>query len=131
MSLDDGRIVPTFLQQALSGVPITVYGSGRQTRSFCYISDLVDGLVRLSASGEAYPVNLGNPQELSVLEFAHHIQRLTGTASEIVFEDLPEDDPQRRRPDIAKARRLLGWEPRVTLDEGLERTVAYFRGLTS
>jgi dTDP-glucose 4,6-dehydratase len=130
MSLDDGRIVPTFLHQALSGVPITVYGSGRQTRSFCYISDLVDGLVRLAASGEAYPVNLGNPQEMSVLEFAQHIQRLTGSASEVVFEDLPEDDPQRRRPDIAKARRLLGWEPQVTLDEGLERTIAYFRGLT-
>lgn len=130
MKLDDGRIVPTFLDQALRGAPITVFGTGRQTRSFCYVSDLVDGLVRLSASGEPYPVNLGNPQEMEVMEFARHIQQTTGSGSAIVYEPLPEDDPQRRQPDITKAKRLLGWEPQVTLDEGLERTIAYFRGLT-
>jgi dTDP-glucose 4,6-dehydratase len=130
MKLNDGRIVPAFLDQALRGAPITVFGTGRQTRSFCYVSDLVDGLVRLAGSGEAYPVNLGNPAELEVVEFARHIQLMTATASAIVFEPLPEDDPQRRRPDITKAKRLLGWEPLVDLDEGLKSTIEHFRGLT-
>jgi dTDP-glucose 4,6-dehydratase len=130
MKLNDGRIVPAFLDQALRGAPITVFGTGRQTRSFCYVSDLVDGLVRLAGSGEAYPVNLGNPAELEVVEFARHIQRMTATASAIVFEPLPEDDPQRRRPDITKAKRLLGWEPLVDLDEGLKSTIEHFRELT-
>jgi dTDP-glucose 4,6-dehydratase len=127
MKLDDGRVVPAFLDQALRGEPITVFGDGSQTRSFCYVSDLVDGLCRLMLSEERYPVNLGNPCEMTVLEFAEHIRRLTGSRSEIVFEPLPEDDPKQRRPDIAKARKVLGWEPRVPLDEGLGLTVEYFR----
>ena len=130
MKLDDGRVVPAFLDQALRGLPITVFGSGAQTRSFCYVSDLVDGLYRLMHSEERYPVNLGNPREMTILEFAGEIRRLTGSASEIVFQPLPEDDPRQRRPDITKARTLLGWEPRVGLEEGLGRTVEYFRGKT-
>ena len=129
MKLDDGRVVPAFLDQALRGRPMTVFGSGSQTRSFCYVSDLVDGLYRLMDSDERYPVNLGNPREMTILEFAEEIRRMTGTASEIVFEPLPEDDPRQRQPDIAKARTLLGWEPRVSLQEGLTQTVEYFRGL--
>ena len=129
MKLDDGRVVPAFLDQALRGLPMTVFGSGSQTRSFCYVSDLVDGLYRLMGCEERYPVNLGNPEEMTILEFAGEIRRLTGTASEIVFEPLPEDDPRQRRPDIAKARALLGWEPHISLAEGLGRTVEYFRSL--
>lgn len=127
MKLDDGRIVPAFIDQALRGAPITVFGSGSQTRSFCYVSDLVDGLIRLAHSGEPYPVNLGNPREMTVLEFAEHIRDAVGADSEIVFRPLPEDDPQRRQPDIGKARQLLGWEPRVDLDDGLRLTIAWFR----
>ena len=127
MKLDDGRIVPAFIDQALRGAPITVFGSGSQTRSFCYVSDLVDGLVRLAQSEERYPVNLGNPEEMTVLEFATRIRQVVGGDSEIVYQPLPEDDPQRRQPDISKARRLLGWEPRVGLDEGLKLTVEWFR----
>jgi dTDP-glucose 4,6-dehydratase len=110
---------------------MTVFGSGRQTRSFCYVSDLVDGLYRLMQSEERYPVNLGNPHEMTILEFAEHIRAITGSRSEIVFQPLPEDDPRQRRPDISKARIILGWEPRVPLDEGLRETVAYFKGLTA
>jgi dTDP-glucose 4,6-dehydratase len=128
MKLDDGRVVPAFLHQALHGLPMTVFGSGSQTRSFCYVSDLVDGLYRLMHSDERYPVNLGNPREMTILEFAEEIRRLTGSASEIVFQPLPEDDPRQRQPDIGKARALLGWEPCVSLDEGLGLTVDYFRG---
>src|SRR5207344_2585824 len=131
MKLNDGRVVPAFLDQALHGEPMTVFGSGAQTRSFCYVSDLVDGLYRLMLSDERYPVNLGNPREMTILEFAEHIRRMTGTKSEIVFQELPEDDPKQRRPDIAKARAVLGWEPRVSLEEGLRETVAYFRGLAA
>src|SRR5664279_1704543 len=131
MKLDDGRVVPAFLDQALRGEPMTVFGSGSQTRSFCYVSDLVDGLYRLMLSDERYPVNLGNPREMTILEFAEHIRHMTGTKSEIVFRDLPEDDPKQRQPDITKARALLGWEPRVPLDEGLRETVAYFRGIAA
>jgi dTDP-glucose 4,6-dehydratase len=131
MKLDDGRVVPAFLDQALRGLPMTVFGSGRQTRSFCYVSDLVDGLYRLMQSEERYPVNLGNPHEMTILEFAEHIRAITGSGSEIVFQPLPEDDPKQRRPDISKARTILGWEPRVSLDEGLRETVAYFKGLTA
>lgn len=131
MKLDDGRVVPAFLDQALRGRPMTVFGDGSQTRSFCYVSDLVDGLFRLMFSDERYPVNLGNPREMTILEFAGHIRRMTGAASEIVFEPLPEDDPKQRRPDIAKARALLGWAPKVPLEEGLRHTVEYFRGLTA
>jgi len=129
MKLDDGRVVPAFLDQALHGEPLTVFGTGAQTRSFCYVSDLVDGLCRLMLSDERYPVNLGNPNEMTILEFARHIAKLTGSGSEVVFQPLPEDDPQQRRPDISKAKKLLGWEPVVALDQGLERTVEYFRGL--
>lgn len=129
MQLDDGRVVPSFLQSVLKGEPITVYGDGSQTRSFCYVSDLVEGLCRLMMSDEPYPVNLGNPQEMTILEFAQHIQKLTGSQSPIVFRDLPADDPKQRRPDISKARRLLGWEPVVDLDEGLRRTYEYFHSI--
>ena len=131
MKLNDGRVVPAFLDQALRDEPMTVFGSGSQTRSFCYVSDLVDGLYRLMLSDERYPVNLGNPREMTILEFAEHIRRMTGTKSEIVFRELPEDDPKQRKPDITKARAVLGWEPRVPLEEGLRETVAYFRGLAA
>ncbi len=127
MKLDDGRIVPAFIGQALRHAPITVFGSGAQTRSFCYVSDLVEGLVRLADAEEPYPVNLGNPQEMTVRAFAEQIRAATRAASEIVFKPLPEDDPQRRQPDISKARRLLGWEPRVDLEEGLRATIEWFR----
>jgi dTDP-glucose 4,6-dehydratase len=129
MKLNDGRVVPAFLDQALRGEPMTVYGDGSQTRSFCYVSDLVDGLYRLMHAEERYPVNIGNPSEITILEFARQIRDLTGSRSEIVFRPLPEDDPRQRRPNIAKARALLGWEPRVPLEEGLRATVEYFRGL--
>jgi dTDP-glucose 4,6-dehydratase len=131
MKLNDGRVVPAFLDQALRGEPMTVFGSGAQTRSFCYVSDLVDGLYRLMLSDERYPVNLGNPHELTILEFAERIRSLTGTASTIAFKPLPEDDPKQRQPNIAKARAVLGWEPRVPLAEGLEKTVQYFQALAS
>jgi dTDP-glucose 4,6-dehydratase len=128
MKLDDGRVVPAFLDQALRGEAMTVFGDGSQTRSFCYVSDLVDGLCRLMISDERYPVNLGNPRELTILEFAEKIRAMTGSKSAIVFRELPEDDPKQRKPDISKARVLLGWEPKVELEEGLRRTVEYFQG---
>jgi dTDP-glucose 4,6-dehydratase len=127
MALDDGRVVPAFVDQALRGIPLTVYGDGKQTRSFCYVSDLVDGLVRLFQSSDHEPVNLGNPAEITVLEFAERIRTLTGTSAPIQFFPLPQDDPKRRQPDIAKAKRLLGWEPRVALEDGLRETIDYFR----
>ena len=129
MKLNDGRIVPAFMDQALRGEPMTVFGDGSQTRSFCYVSDLVDGLYRLMQSDERYPVNLGNPLEMTVLEFAERIRTLTGSRSEIVFHPLPQDDPKQRQPDIGKARSVLGWEPHVPLDEGLRLTASYFRGI--
>jgi dTDP-glucose 4,6-dehydratase len=131
MKLDDGRVVPAFLGQALRGEPITIFGDGSQTRSFCYVTDMVDGLYRLMLSDERYPVNLGNPSEMTIFEFAQRIQALTGSASPIAFRPLPQDDPKRRQPDIGKAKRLLGWEPGVALDDGLRQTIAYFRGLAS
>jgi dTDP-glucose 4,6-dehydratase len=127
MKLKDGRVVPAFLEQALSGHPMTVFGDGSQTRSFCYVSDLVDGLCRLMWSDERLPVNLGNPTEITILEFAKRIQRLMGSSSEIDFQPLPEDDPRQRQPDISKAKRLLGWEPKVALEDGLSDTIEYFR----
>ncbi len=127
MQLDDGRVVPAFVDQALRGEPLTVFGTGSQTRSFCYVSDMVDGLCRLSVSDERYPVNLGNPVEMTILEFAERIKAAAGVTAPIEFQPLPEDDPRRRRPDIAKAKRILGWEPKVDLDEGLRSTIAYFR----
>jgi dTDP-glucose 4,6-dehydratase len=131
MALNDGRVVPAFLDQALRGAPITVFGDGSQTRSFCYVSDLVDGLYRLMYSDERYPVNLGNPVEWRIIDFAEHIQKLVGADVPIEFKPLPEDDPKQRQPDISKARRLLGWEPRVDLDEGLKQTIEYFRPLVN
>ncbi len=129
MKLADGRVVPQFIDQALAGKPITVYGDGSQTRSFCYVSDLVRGLYLLSQSDERLPVNLGNPVERTMLEFAQTIRALTGSQSEIVFEPLPQDDPKRRRPDISKAKRELGWEPEVSLEEGMKPTIAYFQSI--
>ena len=123
----DGRAVSTFIVQALNGEPLTVHGDGSQTRSFCYVDDLIEGFVRLLASGEHDPVNIGNPEEYTVLELAQMVKELTGSASEIVFEPRPVDDPSVRRPDITRARDLLGWEPRVPVREGLERTIAWFR----
>jgi len=128
MRLNDGRVVPNFISQALRGEPLTVYGDGSQTRSFCYVSDLVEGIVRLLNSEYSGPVNCGNPMEVTILEFAKRIKALTQSKSEIVFRPLPEDDPKVRQPDITRARKLLGWEPKVGLDEGLEHTIDYFRG---
>ncbi len=127
MRLNDGRALPNFLYQALTGKPITVYGDGSQTRSFCFVSDLIEGIYRLMQSDEPYPVNIGNPQEITILEFARRIKELTGAEVEIVFEPLPQDDPKQRRPDISKARQLLGWEPKVSLAEGLQLTLRYFQ----
>ncbi len=129
MKLNDGRVVPAFLDQALRGMPITVFGEGSQTRSFCYVSDLVDGLYRLMLSDERYPVNLGNPCEMTILEFAERIQALAGSQCPIAYQPLPEDDPKQRRPDITKAQQLLGWKPCVPLEEGLRQTIAYFKAL--
>jgi dTDP-glucose 4,6-dehydratase len=127
MRLEDGRALPAFMGQGLRGEDLTVFGDGTQTRSFCYVDDLVEGICRLLSSGEVYPVNLGNPDEITLLELAHRILEVTGSKSRIVYRPLPEDDPKVRRPDIGKARRLLGWEPRVSLDEGLQRVLPYFR----
>lgn len=124
MKLDDGRVVPAFLSQARNGRPLTVYGDGTQTRSFCYVDDLVDGLYRLLLSDEREPVNLGNPHEITLLEFAERIQRLLGTTCPLEFYPLPENDPTRRQPDISKAKRVLGWEPKVDLETGLALTIA-------
>ncbi len=128
MRLRDGRVVPAFVSQALRGEPMTVFGDGQQTRSFCYYSDLIDGIYRLLMSDEREPTNIGNPVEMTILQFAETIKRITGSSSEIVFKPLPIDDPKIRRPDISKARAVLGWEPKVTLDEGITRTIDYFRG---
>ncbi len=127
MKLDDGRVVPAFIDQALRGEAVTIFGDGSQTRSFCYVNDLVDGIYRLMQSDERDPVNLGNPNEMTIREFAGQILRITGSASPIVIRPLPTDDPRKRQPDISKARRLLGWEPRVPLEEGLRLTLDYFR----
>ncbi|MBI2681271.1 MAG: SDR family oxidoreductase [Candidatus Solibacter usitatus] len=129
MKLDDGRVVPAFLDQALRGEAMTLFGDGTQTRSFCFVSDMVDGLYRLMQSDERYPVNLGNPRELTIKQFAEEIRRLTGTKSPLVYRPLPTDDPKQRQPDISKARRLLGWEPRVELEDGLRQTIEYFSAL--
>ncbi|HVG09593.1 MAG TPA: UDP-glucuronic acid decarboxylase family protein [Thermoanaerobaculia bacterium] len=132
MRLRDGRVVPAFLQQALTGEPMTVFGEGKQTRSFCYVDDLVEGIWRLLNSDLASPCNIGNPHEMTILEFAETIRDAVGSDSEIEFKPLPVDDPQTRRPDITLARTRLGWEPKVTLAQGLESTVEYFRrALTS
>ena len=127
MRLDDGRALPTFMSQALKGNDITVYGDGSQTRSFTYVDDLVEGIYLLSQSDEVEPVNIGNPQEITILEFAKEIIELTGSKSEIVFKELPKDDPQVRQPDISKARRVLNWQPRIDRKEGLRKTLEYFQ----
>ncbi|HLN27289.1 MAG TPA: UDP-glucuronic acid decarboxylase family protein [Gemmataceae bacterium] len=127
MRLDDGRVLPNLMGQALRAEPLTVYGDGSQTRSFCYVSDLVDGIYRLLLADFHEPVNLGNPNEVSILDFAQEILELTGSASELVFKPLPQDDPKVRRPDIDRARRVLGWEPKIDRHEGLSRTLKYFR----
>ncbi|MBX2997474.1 MAG: GDP-mannose 4,6-dehydratase, partial [Caldilineaceae bacterium] len=126
MRINDGRVVPNFIKQALNGEPLTVYGEGNQTRSFCYVSDLVDGIYRLLMSNETDPVNIGNPVEMTILQFAERINAMIGNAGGIISKPLPKDDPQQRQPDISKARRVLGWEPKVSLDAGLEPTIDYF-----
>ncbi|HKS68647.1 MAG TPA: UDP-glucuronic acid decarboxylase family protein [Candidatus Acidoferrales bacterium] len=140
MRLNDGRALPNFLYQALNGEPITVYGDGKQTRSFCYVSDLIDGIYRLLESGEHYPTNIGNPHEITILEFAERVRKLVGADAlqargmkegPIVFHPLPQDDPKQRCPDISKARRLLGWEPKIDLAEGLRLTLEYFQSQVS
>ena len=128
MRLNDGRAVPNFVYQALTGRPLTVYGDGSQTRSFCYVSDMIEGLWRLLNSRVVEPINLGNPKEMTILELAKKVRDLVGNHVEIVFKPLPVDDPKVRRPDITKAKTLLGWEPNVGLEDGLRETIAYFRG---
>ncbi|AJF60108.1 MAG: SDR family oxidoreductase [Candidatus Diapherotrites archaeon] len=127
MQADDGRVIPNFVSQALDGKPLTVYGKGQQTRSFCYVDDLVKGLVKLMESTYSMPVNLGNPTELKVIDLAKKIIAMTGSSSEIVFKTLPKDDPQRRKPDIAIAVKELGWKPTVSFDLGLKKTIDFFR----
>ena len=127
MRLNDGRVVPAFISQSLHHRPLTVFGDGSQTRSFCYCSDLIEGIYRLMMSDTDQPVNLGNPHEMTVLEFAQEIIRVTGSRSKIVFKPLPLDDPKQRRPDIARAKKLLNWQPKVSLVAGLDKTIAYFR----
>ncbi len=129
MQVSDGRAVPNFMAQAIRGAPITVYGDGSQTRSLCYVSDLVRGVLAVLERGDEMPVNLGNPSEVTVLQLARTIVRLAGSKSEIVHRDLPIDDPKQRRPDITRARTLLGWEPEVALEDGLTRTLEYFRSV--
>jgi len=127
MRLNDGRVVPTFISQALRHKPVTVFGKGLQTRCFCYVSDLIEGIYRLMMSNYDLPMNIGNPAELTVLEFAKEIIRATQSRSKIVFKPLPQDDPKRRRPDITRAKKILGWSPKVPLDKGLTQTIAYFK----
>ena len=127
MRLDDGRVLPNFVGQALRGDPLTVYGEGQQTRSFCYVTDLVDGIFRLLMSDYHMPVNCGNPVEITIMQFAEEILKLTGSKSTIVYKPLPPDDPKQRKPDITLARKLLGWEPKVGREEGLKRTLAFFQ----
>jgi dTDP-glucose 4,6-dehydratase len=123
----DGRVISNFVMQALRGEPLTIYGDGSQTRSFCYVDDLIEGILRLARSEEHFPVNIGNPHEFTILECAQAVLEVTGSKSELCFEDLPEDDPTRRQPDITRARALLGWEPRISLKEGLEKSLEYFK----
>jgi dTDP-glucose 4,6-dehydratase len=127
MQLNDGRVIPNFMKQALRGEDLTVYGDGSQTRSFCYVSDEIDGFLRLAKSAEHLPVNIGNPNEFTILECARYVLSVTGSRSKVIYEPLPQDDPKQRQPDIGKARRLLGWEPRVDLQSGLELSLEYFR----
>jgi dTDP-glucose 4,6-dehydratase len=127
MRLNDGRALPAFMSQALRGENVTVFGDGSQTRSFCYCDDLIDGIYRLLHSDEVMPTNIGNPHEMSILDFAKKVIDITGSGSKLEFRPLPVDDPKVRQPDIGKARKLLGWEPRVPVDQGLRRTLEYFK----
>jgi dTDP-glucose 4,6-dehydratase len=127
LQLNDGRVVSNFMKQALRGEDLTVYGDGNQTRSFCYVSDEIDGFLRLSKSDEHLPVNIGNPNEFTILESAQLVLKVTGSKSKIRYEPLPQDDPKQRRPDITKARQLLGWEPNIDLETGLRKSLAYFK----
>lgn len=127
MRLNDGRVVPAFISQALKNKPITVFGAGTQTRSFCYVSDLIEGIYRLMMSGTSHPVNIGNPTEMTMLEFAEQIIKATRSRSKIVHRPLPQDDPKQRRPDITRAKKILGWQPKVPLAKGLVKTIEYFR----
>ena len=127
MRLNDGRVVPAFLGQALSGKPLTVFGDGSQTRSFCYVSDLVEGIYRLLLSAEPEPVNIGNPREMTIMQFAEHVQKIAGTSLTIEQKPLPQDDPKVRQPDITKARQILGWEPQVPFEEGIVETMEFFK----
>jgi dTDP-glucose 4,6-dehydratase len=127
MRLNDGRALPNFVHQALTGKPITVYGDGKQTRSFCYVSDLIEGIYRLMLSDEHLPTNIGNPQEMTILAFAERVRGLFENPAAIVLEPLPQDDPKQRCPDISKAKRILKWEPKVGLEEGLQLTIDYFK----
>jgi dTDP-glucose 4,6-dehydratase len=124
---NDGRVISNFMMQALQGQPLTIYGDGSQTRSFCYVSDLIDGILRLARSAEHLPVNIGNPEEWTILECAREILAVTGADAEIIFHPLPQDDPARRRPDITRATQLLGWEPKISLRHGLEKSLEYFK----
>ncbi|MBS1763970.1 MAG: SDR family oxidoreductase [Bacteroidetes bacterium] len=130
MRLNDGRALPAFIGQALRGEDITVFGDGSQTRSFCYVDDLVEGIYRLLMSDYVYPVNIGNPVEITIKQFAEEIIQLTGTKQKIIYKPLPQDDPKQRRPDITRAKKLLGWEPKIEREEGLKRTYEYFKSLT-
>jgi len=129
MRKDDGRVVPTFINQAINNQQITIFGSGKQTRSFCYVSDLINGIYKLMISDIHEPVNIGNQDEMTIIDFAKKILELTNSESEIIFRNLPEDDPKERQPDITKAKALLNWQPEITLDEGLKKTIEYFRNL--
>ena len=129
MRKGDGRVVPTFINQALTGEDLTIFGDGRQTRSFCFIDDLVDGILLLLEKGDADPVNLGNDKEVSILDFAQVILKRTGSSSKLRHEPLPVDDPKVRQPDISKAKSQLGWEPKISLDQGLGRTIAFFKDM--
>jgi dTDP-glucose 4,6-dehydratase len=127
MRLNDGRVVPTFLHQALKGEDLTIFGDGSQTRSFCYVSDLVEGIYRLLFSATSDPVNIGNPHEMSITEFARKISAIAGGNGKIVYKPLPQDDPKVRQPDITRARKLLGWSPTVQLDEGIRETLSFYK----
>jgi dTDP-glucose 4,6-dehydratase len=131
MRLNDGRVLPAFIGQALRGEDLTIFGDGSQTRSFCYVDDLIEGIVRLLFSEHAQPVNIGNPDEITIAQFAEEIIALTGTTQKVIYKDLPVDDPKQRQPDISKARAFLNWEPQIDRAEGLKRTYAYFQSLTA
>ena len=130
MRLNDGRVIPAFMGQALRGEDLTVFGDGLQTRSFCYIEDQIEGLYRLLLSDYVYPVNIGNPEEMTILDFAQEVIKLTGSKNKIIFKELPEDDPMQRRPDINLAKKVLGWEPKVSREEGMRKTFEYFKSLS-